>query len=177
MSIYKPTWLYIKQHNQTGLKYFGKTVKSDPTKYPGSGIYWRNHIKLHGNDVTTVWCKLFTDKNELTKYAIDFSVTNKIVESKEWANLIDETGLDGNLTGLVLGPKSDSIKRKISEANKGQRRSKETCDQMSKSHLGLPVWNKGIKTGPRPVSSCPHCGKSGSSAHMVRWHFDNCRAR
>lgn len=32
-----PPWLYIKQHNQTGLKYFGKTIRKDPKKYKGSG--------------------------------------------------------------------------------------------------------------------------------------------
>ena len=35
-----PTWLYIKQHNITKLKYFGKTVRKDPIKYKGSGTYW-----------------------------------------------------------------------------------------------------------------------------------------
>lgn len=24
--VFQPTWLYIKQHNQTGLNYFGKTI-------------------------------------------------------------------------------------------------------------------------------------------------------
>ena len=35
----KPTYLYIKQHSVTKLKYFGKTTKKDPVKYLGSGIY------------------------------------------------------------------------------------------------------------------------------------------
>jgi hypothetical protein len=30
-SIYKPTWLYIKRHTITGLKYFGKTVQDVQT--------------------------------------------------------------------------------------------------------------------------------------------------
>ena len=37
----KPTYLYVKQHNKTGLKYFGKTTKKDPLKYKGSGLYWK----------------------------------------------------------------------------------------------------------------------------------------
>lgn len=32
MTEFLPTYLYIKTHNQTGLKYFGKTTK-DPFKY------------------------------------------------------------------------------------------------------------------------------------------------
>jgi hypothetical protein len=90
-----PTYLYIKQHSTTGLKYFGKTT-ANPNKYLGSGKYWLNHIKIHGKDkVDTLWSQLFTDKEELTKYARSFSETNKIVESTEWANLCNENGLDG----------------------------------------------------------------------------------
>jgi hypothetical protein len=52
MSIYfKPTWLYIKQHNLTKLKYFGKTINKDPVKYKGSGKHWTRHINKYGNDV------------------------------------------------------------------------------------------------------------------------------
>lgn len=35
--------LYVKIHNVTGLKYFGKTTK-DPFKYRGSGKYWLAHL-------------------------------------------------------------------------------------------------------------------------------------
>ena len=47
-----PTWLYIKQHNQTKLKYFGKTIH-DPLSYKGSGKYWLRNLHKHGNDVST----------------------------------------------------------------------------------------------------------------------------
>ena len=96
MSIYKPTWLYIKQHNQTGLKYFGKHSGSDPTKYIGSGVYWRRHLSTHGNDVSTIWCQLFENKQSLIEYASRFSEKNNIVKSNEWANLKPESGLDGS---------------------------------------------------------------------------------
>ena len=92
---FKSTWLYIKQHNVTGLKYFGKTVRKDPTRYNGSGKKWVNHLNFHGNDVTTIWCKLFNNKDELVKFALKFSEENNIIESTEWANLKPENGLDG----------------------------------------------------------------------------------
>jgi hypothetical protein len=95
MSIYRPTWLYIKQHNQTGLKYFGKTVSIDPVKYKGSGKYWLNHIRKHGNDVSTIWLQQFDDQNQLMEYAINFSTENNIVNSAEWANLMTENGVTG----------------------------------------------------------------------------------
>ena len=34
---FKPTWLYIKQHNTTGLKYFGKTTKDPEGPRPQDG--------------------------------------------------------------------------------------------------------------------------------------------
>jgi len=36
MQEFKPVWLYIKEHNVTKLKYFGKTTTADPIKYKGS---------------------------------------------------------------------------------------------------------------------------------------------
>jgi hypothetical protein len=91
----KPTYLYIKQHTKTGLKYFGKTTKEDPVTYLGSGLHWKRHIKKHGEFVETIWYKLFTDEKSLIEYALNFSKENNIVESKEWANLKNENGLDG----------------------------------------------------------------------------------
>lgn len=93
-----PTYLYIKQHSVTGLKYFGKTTKEDPIKYLGSGIYWKRHIKKYGIEfVETIWHQLFTNKNVLMEYASNFSIKNNIVESDEWANLKSENGLDGGM--------------------------------------------------------------------------------
>lgn len=37
ISNFKPTYLYIKIHNDTGLKYFGKTCSKTPKQYKGSG--------------------------------------------------------------------------------------------------------------------------------------------
>ena len=92
----KTTYLYIKQHNITGLKYFGKTTKEDPIKYLGSGIHWKRHIKKHGIEhVKTLWCQPFDSEESLVEYATNFSQENNIVESKEWANLKGENGLDG----------------------------------------------------------------------------------
>ena len=91
----KPTYLYIKQHSITKLKYFGKTHKN-PMEYMGSGKHWLRHIKKHGKKyVETIWYQLFTDKNKLIEYALNFSKENNIVESNNWANLKNENGLDG----------------------------------------------------------------------------------
>lgn len=55
--------LYIKTHNITGLKYFGKTIKN-PLKYKGSGKYWKRHLAIHGNDVTTEVVATFDNEED-----------------------------------------------------------------------------------------------------------------
>jgi len=118
MSIFKPTWLYIKQHNQTGLKYFGKTTKpySVMIRYCGSGKYWKAHLAQHGKDITTLWYHLYITKEELVDDALAFSRSHNIVNLKDstgkkvWANLILENGLDGAPLSKVLVDKPNKLK-------------------------------------------------------------------
>ena len=117
MTIYKPTWLYIKQHNVTGLKYFGMTRCKYVNSYPGSGKYWRLHLKKHGRNWSTIWSQLFYNEEELVEYATTFSKHNNIVESKEWANLVPETGIYGKSGGSGWNHTTEA-KRKIGEASK-----------------------------------------------------------
>jgi hypothetical protein len=92
--MFKPTYLYIKTHNITGLKYFGKTI-GDPYKYKGSGTRWLNHLSVHGNKVTTEILGYYEVLEECINAALDFSERYKIVESEDWANLVIEDGIDG----------------------------------------------------------------------------------
>lgn len=141
-SIYTPTYLYIKQHSITGLKYFGKTSTEDPEKYYGSGIHWKRHIKKHGKEhVTTLWFQLFENKDELIDYALKFSEENNIVDSKEWANLVNENGLDGGVGNFGGRKHSEESKRKASEVQKGEKsvwfgrkHTDETKKKMSENH-------------------------------------------
>jgi hypothetical protein len=121
MKTFYPTYLYIKTHNITGLKYFGKTTK-DPYQYQGSGKRWLAHLKKHGNDVSTEVFGYYDSEQECLCAATAFSKENNIVESVEWANMIDENGLDGGATGRTnYTPMSDDAKRKLSESKKGQK--------------------------------------------------------
>jgi len=126
MSQFKRTALYIKTHNITGLKYFGKTIK-DPFKYKGSGIYWLSHLRKHGANCTTRILGYYENAETCTDAAINFSKENDIVESKSWANLIDETGLDGGYIQRRHYPHTEETKNKISDSKKG-----------------TPAWNKGV---------------------------------
>lgn len=129
----KITRLYVKQHAITGLKYFGKTVKSNVVGYHGSGKYWKNHIKTHGTEhVKTVWVsEEFTCEDDLREFATLFSEHFDIANSSEWANLKAENGLDGHPSGVKF---SDDTKRKISQALTGKKRSEEVRKKISEAN-------------------------------------------
>ena len=129
----KPTRLYVKQHAITGLKYFGKTVKSNVVGYHGSGKYWKNHIKSHGIEhVKTLWVsEEFVNEDDLREFALLFSEEFDIANSNEWANLKIENGLDGHPTGVKF---SDETRRKISIALTGKKRPEEVRKKISEAN-------------------------------------------
>jgi len=184
--MFKPTYLYVKTHNKTGLKYFGKTTKSDPYKYYGSGFKWINHLKKHGYDISTEIIGFYTNEIECIEAAKNFSENNKIVESSDWANLIIETGTDDSLrvlsrksieqrTATVMerhgsdyfskiasGPKSDETKNRIS-AGLAKAQLEGNAGKKNKGKIRIKI-------------KCPHCELEGSKNTMIRWHFDNCKS-
>lgn len=83
--------LYLKIHNVTGLKYLGQT-KQDPYCYRGSGTRWRNHIKKHGNDVSTIILEQCENYDILNARAKLYSTFFDVVNSPDFANLIPEHG-------------------------------------------------------------------------------------
>jgi hypothetical protein len=128
MTIY---YLYIKTHKITGLKYLGQTSKQDPHMYLGSGIDWKIHLKNHGKDHTTEIIRECLSKQELTKCGRYYSTLWNIVESKEWANRIPETGGGTNHTperkelfrkqqlGKKKPPRSDEHRKNLGDALRG----------------------------------------------------------
>ena len=134
--------------------YFGKTTKPDPYKYHGSGTYWTRHIKKHGKEhIITLWVSDLYFDTSITKYALHFSYENAIVESKDWANLIPENGLDGTVPGTNF---SDKTKANMSAAkqNPSNERRKQMSETMSRTNktrikennpnYGIPSKLKGI---------------------------------
>lgn len=143
MNSISPTYLYVKVHKITGLMYFGKTTKKNPLNYLGSGKHWKRHINKHGiENVETVWVsEPFTDKDDLEDFSLFFSDFFDIVNSKEWANLREENGIDGapkgvrhpenvirifveNHTGL-FGEKNHFYNKKHTEESKNKMRAKK----------------------------------------------------
>lgn len=101
--MFKPTFLYIKQHTKTKKLYFGKTTKKDVENYLGSGKRWKNHVNYHGIDcIETIWFCLYTDETTLCEQALALSKYMDIVASKDFMNLQEENGLDGMAPGTKV---------------------------------------------------------------------------
>lgn len=107
--------LLIKTHDITGLKYLCITTRDDYDTYKGSGVYWKRHLKVHGNDIRTD--VLYESKENDARFkemCMYYSGLYNIVEDTSWANLMPE---NGNIANQYFTP-TDEWKYKISEANK-----------------------------------------------------------
>ena len=178
------TYLYVKQHDITGMMYFGKTSKTDPYKYNGSGKHWVRHIAKHGKEhVKTLWVsEPFYEQDLLIEFATFFSEEMNIVESDKWANLIVENGIDGWTKGQSRGPVSDGTRMKMSNSRVGKKLSGETKTKMSAAKLNKQFSEDHKVSLRKPKGkqnnfTCPHCGKVGGASGMTRWHFTNCKNR
>lgn len=194
-------YLYLKTHKKSGLKYFGKTIR-DPFRYKGSGKRWLNHLKVHGNDVNTEILFESSDIDECTKFAINYSLKNNIVNNPLYANLIEETLTGGDTSHTINFQKSRSVmshkakKRATSEKmsivasfNKGVPKSEKHKVNISKSLIGREVPDsvgkkiseskKGRPNGKKGVRerriTCEHCGKEANGGNYRRWHGKNCK--
>jgi len=183
-------YLYLKTHNTTGLQYLGKTVK-DPFTYKGSGVYWKSHLKKHGNDVTTKVLFETTDKDEFEKVALEYSTRFDITNNKNFANLIEERGQGGVTTnqwkkgnipwnaGTVGAqpPWTEEQKKNQSERvlrwHEEQGQVKGGKKRELKGHARIDNTSSLNKI----IQTCPHCGKEGNLGNMKRWHFDKCKVK
>jgi hypothetical protein len=128
----KKYFLYHKE-SPKGLNYLGITSQ-DPFVYKGSGKYWKLHLNKHdvkSSDIkTTILFETF-NKKELRKKGIYYSELYDVVDSDNWANLIEETG-----EGVFRTKLSEEHKRKISKAGKGRKLSPETIKKISDKNRG-----------------------------------------
>lgn len=89
------TYLYLKTHRVTGLKYLGKTTQ-DPHKYKGSGLRWTRHLAKHGNDVSTLILFESDDLKEIKSQGLYYSKLWDVVNDQNFANMRPETGDGGD---------------------------------------------------------------------------------
>ena len=124
-------------HNVTGLKYFCKTSLLDRLKrYKGSGTRWVNHLKVHGKDIDVGVLGFYNDEQRCNQAALQFSKENNIVESDEWANLIEETGL---MSGVSMKGERNPFY--------GKKHAPEVIERMRLKKIGVSV-NKGAYRSP-----------------------------
>ena len=170
-------YLYIKTHNNTGLKYLGKTSRKDPYSYKGSGIIWSRHLKKYGNDVSTEILLLTESKEELKQTGIFFSNLWNIVKSDEWANLTVEEGQGGNTWDKRGRYVSEETRIKQSLSRKGIPKSEITKERMKKPKTPEHKAKMGekLKNRKRLTKICCHCNKEVAAGNFERWHGNNCK--
>lgn len=115
----------VKTHNVTGLKYLCKTSTDNPKKpftYYGSGKHWKRHLFKHGYDISTEILKVCDTKEELVQEGIRYSKIFNVVESKEFANMVEERG-DGGPTMLgrsITLEQNEKKKTSLQQFNKNR---------------------------------------------------------
>lgn len=154
-------YIYVKTHLKTSLKYLGKT-KNNPYEYPGSGKYWREHIRKHGNDVWTNIIYQSDDAEDISKIGIYLSEKWNVVDSEYFANLIPENGSGGGVPG------SDPW-------NKGKKIGKQTKEHISKRVSKIkgrknPGLSLALKGKTRHKITCSYCGYSADPGNYAKHH-------
>lgn len=174
-------FLYVKIHNKTGLKYLGQTIQ-DPYKYKGSGTIWKKHITEYGNDVSTYVIATVDTKKELAEIGLYYSKSWNVVESNEWANMIYESGFGGANpcaikagTGFMKMKKSGTMSTFATQNNK-KRLANGNHNFLGENHPQRVAIRNGTSRFLQK-STCPHCGLSGQTVNMKRFHFDKCKKK
>lgn len=143
-------YLCIKTHNKTGLKYLCQTKQKNPFKYLGSGVRWKNHLRIHGIDISTEIVGKFKSKKLLVEAGRKLSKKYNVVKSRKWANLRDEEGDGGDTSkhidykamkpmprGLWKRPDLTSYNQTRINPNKNKKLSKSTKKKMSIAQKGI----------------------------------------
>ena len=162
--MFRPTALLVQTHNVTGLKYFCKTIHLNKVHwYKGSGTVWKRHLKKHGNDVSTGIMGVYYDRQRCVEAALEFSRTNNIVASKEWANLVEEnaeTGAQGGDKHPMFGrphPQKGTKRPEISARMSGENNPNygKPSAMRGKHNVGASLALKGRKR-PEGGGKKPH---------------------
>jgi hypothetical protein len=69
---------------------------------------------------------------------------------------------------------SEESRKKISESRKGQQSAFKGKTHSEEVRKKMSMSRKGIKP-KQTIVTCPHCGKTGPSTGINRYHFDKCK--
>lgn len=173
-----PTYLLIKEHIDTGLKYLCKHDAanfSECENYRGSGTYWKKHLKKHGNKVKTTCLFVTENEKEFREVAKKYSLEFNVIESKEWANLCNEEGQGGN---TVVDKKEHGKKTKVA-LHRSEVRKKHLAHLKEQVKISQPLAAKAAKEKLTGVSKTeqhkenmrgkrPHVVQSGSKNNNAK---------
>jgi hypothetical protein len=160
--------LYLKQHNVTGLQYLGVTKRNAHT-YKGSGIYWRDHLVVHGNNVKTIVIIQTSSRNELSAVGRFLSKLWSVAKSENFANLKEEAGY----TEFNPTPSDKRVKQariNIAKAHALQIGKKMTLDQLVLHRQKIKnSWNKRRKEGTANWIHSDQSKLHHSKGALARW--------
>lgn len=199
-------YTYLIKHKYSEMKYIG--VRSCECN-PEDDNYWgsSNYLPEDVSDVCEkIILKLFNTREEAMQHEIDLHNKYDVAVNEEYWNKAKATSTGFNRLGTTFKQTPEAIakmkkgikkrfdagnvyrhteesKTKISQANKGKKRSQEYIEyarekatgvifsedrkrKMSESQVG--------KSKPKNTQ-CPYCGKIGDAGNMHRWHFNNCK--
>jgi phage FluMu protein Com len=182
-----PVRMYIKSLvTPSGRKifYFGITTTKNIEKYKGSGKIWRKLILKWNQNPKHEWnSDWYVDSVVFQQECVKFSIENNIVSSRNWVNLIIETGT----FGAPLGVKQNRITCPHCSKTGGESVMKakhfERCFVLTgvkQKFKTTWTWSQESKKAISEVRknynvvSCPHCNKVGAEHRMHALHFDRC---
>jgi hypothetical protein len=170
----KPTRIYHKKCSHCGLNYLGKSVQENIEMYSGSGKRWTQHLKKHKAKSIHVWSSDWFYDESIKEYALNLSESLNIVDSKEWANLKPENGIDGGAQEW-----SEVSRKRLSETITGRKQSdewiakrntKESNAKKSQSHkLRLSESKTLQKHLSRTLQTKAARKKAGKTFSTLKW--------
>lgn len=138
-------FIYITTNLINGKRYIGQKMFREKWKgYLGSGIHLKRAIKKYGreNFVRNI-VDIAYSKEDLDRLEKEWINNYNAIENDDFYNIAE-----GGEGGFLIAGKSElEIKRiykKIGDSNKGIKHSKQAREKISKGHMGIEPWNKGI---------------------------------
>ena len=183
--------IYIGQHQgkQFDIKYFGSgdKIRYAIKKYGKNNFVVGILHKCNKNKCLEKWEKYYIDYYDSTDPKIGYNISyggeafmrdrRQSEEAKAKISLASK----GNKYRLNK-PVSKETRLKMSNSKKNTHRTEETKNKISKSHIGIPAWNKGVPRTDEEKSKisignkCKHYywkGKHLSDEHKNKIGFAN----
>lgn len=152
---------------------------------PSNRVYIGQSVNLYKrfNTYTRAECKNQTKLfRSFKKYGVDNHVfeileiceaheldDKEIYYSELYNSTCKDTGLNVRDCGNGKGPLPESVKRKISQSNKGKVITAETRAKISKTLQGNTPWNKGLKGAQQAWNKGVPCGEKQKKALSELW--------